>query len=100
MKRVLKSQKKNSRNYQRPTKYWQTLKSEAGMTDLDMRVLTLEVGDSHGINLAMELTSLTYLVNYLEEGREVEWEIYSHNSSEVVREDLTIEVMISDMILQ
>ena len=39
------------------------------------------------------------LDNYLEEAKEVEWEIYSHNSLVEDKEVQTIEETISDMIL-
>ena len=58
----------------------------------------MEVEDSHGTNSAAELTSLTYLANYLVEVREVEWEIYFHNSLVEVKEDQIIEATILDMI--
>jgi hypothetical protein len=58
-----------------------------------------EVGDSHGTNSAMGEMFPISLGNYLEEAKEVEWEIYSHNSLVEDLEVQTIEGTISDMIL-
>jgi hypothetical protein len=78
---------------------WRIRKKEDVTTALGIRVLTLEVEDSHGTNSAMGETFPISLDNYSEEDKEVEWEICSHNSLVEDKEVQTIGETISDMIL-
>ena len=73
--------------------------NDLDMIALDIRVLILMVVDFHGTNSVMVLIFQIYLANFLVAVREVEWEIFSHNSLVVAKEALTTEVMIFDMML-
>jgi len=83
----------------RLTRSWRIRKKEDVTTALGMRVLTLEVEDSRGTNSAMGEMFPISLDNYLEEDKELEWAIYSHNSLVEDKEVQIIEETISDMIL-
>ena len=97
--RALRLQRKNSKRSPRLTRSWRIRKKGDVTTVLGMRVLTLEVEDSHGTNSAMGEMFPISLDNYSEEDKEVEWERYSHNSLVEDKEVQTIEETISDMIL-